>query len=81
VRGVPRVSAVVLACLMVVVCESSCCLMFDVCYMSDGGCLRSHAPAALELLADYVINPALLPHKLRSRRPACSCCCRFQTCS
>jgi hypothetical protein len=31
-------------------------------------CLRSHAPAALELLADCVINPALLPHEIEEQK-------------
>jgi hypothetical protein len=31
-------------------------------------CLRSHAPGALELLADCVINPALLPHEIEEQK-------------
>uniref|UniRef100_A0A383V7X6 Alpha-MPP n=1 Tax=Tetradesmus obliquus TaxID=3088 RepID=A0A383V7X6_TETOB len=31
-------------------------------------CLRSHAPAALELLADCVLNPAFLPHEIEEQK-------------
>jgi processing peptidase subunit alpha len=31
-------------------------------------CLRSHMPAALELLADCVINPAFLPHEIEEQK-------------
>jgi processing peptidase subunit alpha len=31
-------------------------------------CLRSHMPAALELLSDCVINPAFLPHEIEEQK-------------